>query len=154
MTKLKSRLLDNSDHSFFMDLIESSLEWQEEECKSEDLTEYLSSYKMYNGEWRVWTDNNHLLGVSYVLEWSPSNEKPWVGTIIVHENYRGKGYGRAILNEIGKVLSEKGHKALFAGCPIQRDSWLLFLGKCGFEQFKVEEDDTTYKKIMISVKSL
>ncbi|PGT78123.1 MULTISPECIES: GNAT family N-acetyltransferase [Bacillaceae] len=154
MTKLTSRILETSDYPFFMDLVRTSLEWQEEECKVEDITEYLSSYKMYNGDWRVWLDENHLIGISYVLEWSPANEKPWIGTIIVHENFRGKGYGKAILNEIGMVLSDNGHKAIFAGCPIQRDSWLLFLGKCGFEQFKVEEDDTTHKKFMISVKPL
>ncbi|WP_235991711.1 hypothetical protein [Metabacillus schmidteae] len=48
-------------------------------------------------------------------------------------------------------MSRKGHKALFAGCPIERDSWLQFLGNCGFEQFKVEKDEVTQKEYMIFV---
>jgi N-acetylglutamate synthase-like GNAT family acetyltransferase len=65
-----------------------------------------------------------------------------------------KGVGKRILTEIGNKLRHKGHKALFAGCPIRQDLWLQFLGKCGFEQFKVEMDETTKKEFMITVKPL
>lgn len=154
MTILSSSLLKEDDVEFLKTLIAGSPAWQKEECHAEELESYLLTYQMYNGEWRIWTLNGKQIGVSYVLEWSPANEKPWVGTILIHPNSRLKGFGRGILNEVGLELRQKGHKALFAGCPIGQDTWLQFLGKCGFEQFKVEKDDTTSKEFMITVKPL
>lgn len=152
--RITSRNLEKSDYPFLMEMIKSSPEWKEEECKEDDLITYLQSYSMYNGEWKMWFDEAIPIGVTYVLEWSPSNEKPWIGTILVHQSVRIKGYGRLIINEIGNELKVRGHRALFVGCPIHQNSWLLFLGKCGFEQFKVEKDETLNKEYMISVKLL
>lgn len=154
MTKISSEKLESDDLEFLRLLIIASEEWQNEECDVEDLQSYLFSYSMYNGEWRIWSIDHKKVGASYVLDWSPSNEKPWVGTILVHPSYRMKGIGKRILTEIGKELRHKGHKALFAGCPIRQDLWLQFLGKCGFEQFKVEMDETTKREFMITVKPL
>lgn len=154
MTNLSARELHVNDYRFLKEIIEVSPAWQKEECLVEDLQTYLLSYKMYNGQWRIWTSENKLVGVSYVLEWSPANEKPWVGTVLIHPAFQCKGYGRKILTMIGDELHQRGHKALFAACPINQDSWLQFLGKCGFQQFKVEKDDTTTKEYMITVKPL
>lgn len=154
MTTFSSRELQVDDYEFFKEIILESKIWQKEECHVDELHSYLMSYRMFNGEWRIWMINDKQIGVSYVLEWSPANEKPWVGTILIHPNSREKGMARGILNEIGIELSRKGHKALFAGCPIIQDSWLQFLGKCGFEQFKVEKEDTTSREFMIMVKPL
>lgn len=154
MTKFSSEKLETGDAAFLRFLISASENWQREECAVEDLQSYLFSYAMYNGEWRIWSRDLKKVAVSYVLEWSPSNEKPWVGTILVHPSYRMKGIGRGILTEIGEDLRRKGHKALFAGCPVNQDSWLQFLGRCGFDQFKVEMDEVTKKEFMITVKPL
>ncbi|MBO1510573.1 GNAT family N-acetyltransferase [Metabacillus bambusae] len=154
MISLSSRSLEKDDYEFFKEIIIESNEWQNEECNVEDLQTYLLSYKMFNGEWRIWKSGDKPVGVSYVMEWSPANEKPWIGTILVHPHLRMKGFGKSILAEIGSELSRKGHKALFVGCPIQQDKWLQFLGKCGFEQFKVEFDEYTSKEFMIAVKPL
>lgn len=154
MISLSSRSLEIDDYEFFKEIIRASTEWQNEECVEEDLQSYLLSYKMFNGEWRIWNSGDKLVGVSYVLEWSPANEKPWIGTILVHPHSRMNGFGKSIVTEIGSELSRKGHKALFVGCPIQQDTWLQFLGKCGFEQFKVEFNEFTSKEFMIAVKPL
>ncbi|MGM0873508.1 MAG: GNAT family N-acetyltransferase [Bacillota bacterium] len=154
MTTFSWRGLKEDDYEFFKEIIVESTDWQKEECHVEELQSYLMSYRMFNGEWRIWMMNDKRIGVSYVLEWSLANEKPWVGTILIYPNSRLKGMARGILNEIGIELSRKGHKVLFVGCPILQDSWLQFLGKCGFEQFKVEKEDTTSREFMIMVKPL
>jgi GNAT superfamily N-acetyltransferase len=151
---LSSRTLEKDDYEFFKEIIRASTEWQNEECVEEDLQSYLLTYKMFSGEWRIWNSGDKPVGVSYVMEWSPANEKPWIGTILVHPHSRMKGLGKSIVTEIGSELSQKGHKALFVGCPIQQNTWLQFLGKCGFEQFKVEFDEYTSKEFMIAVKPL
>jgi GNAT superfamily N-acetyltransferase len=154
VTTLTSRELHEDDFYFLKEIITASSEWQKEECHVNELKSYLLSYKMYNGEWRIWSIDNKHVGISYVLEWSPANEKPWVGTILVHPMAQRKGIGKNIVNTIGFELSLRGHKALFAACPTKQDSWLQFLGKCGFEQFKIEQDVSTSKDYMITVKPL
>ncbi len=152
MIKLRARELRSSDLPFFQVLINCSTEWQEEECESSELENYLLSYSMYKGQWRVWQDESgNDIGISYMVEWSPSNEKPWIGTILIHpSNYR-KGFGKMVIEQYKEELSKKGNKVLFAACPIYRDSWLQFLGSCGFEQFKVEKEEKTQKEYMITV---
>ncbi|WP_226530585.1 GNAT family N-acetyltransferase [Metabacillus niabensis] len=152
MTKIKARELQSKDLPFFQELIDASPEWQEEECVSVELETYLLSYSMYKGQWRIWCDESDKnVGVSFMIEWSPSNEKPWIGTILIHPSKHHKGFGKMIIAHYKEVLSKKGYRVLFAGCPIQRNSWMQFLGKCGFEQFKVEKDEGTQKEYMISV---
>lgn len=154
MTILTYRELDEKDFIFLKEIITESPEWQKEECCVNGLESYLLSYMMYNGEWRIWYSGKKRVGVSFMLEWSPANEKPWIGTVLVHPMSRRNGIGKNIMKTIGHELSKRGHKALFAACPIKQDSWLQFLGKCGFEQFKIERDDSSSKEYMITVKPL
>ena len=152
MRELRAREIQASDLPFFQELVDASPEWQEEECVSDDLETYVLSYLMYNGQWRIWYDeSDNYVGISYMVEWSPSNEKPWLGTILIHPSKYRKGFGKKIIDQYKEELSQKGHKALFAGCPIYKDTWLQFLGNCGFEQFKVEKDEVTQKEYMILI---
>ncbi|WP_226665917.1 GNAT family N-acetyltransferase [Metabacillus litoralis] len=154
MKKLTFRGLNELDHEFFKYVIEDSHIWKIEEEYENDLERYLLSYQMYNGQWRLWSINNEPIGISFHLEWSPSNERPWIGTILVHPSHRLKGLGKEIIIEIGHDLKSKGHKACYVGCSIHQDGWLQFLAKCGFEQFKMEKDEMNSKKYMISVMPL
>ncbi|KKI93787.1 hypothetical protein WQ54_01670 [Bacillus sp. SA1-12] len=154
MKELSSGTLEKEDYFFLKEIIAASPEWQNEECHAEELDSYLNAYKMYNGEWKIWKLGEVQVGVTYSLEWSPTNEKPWIGTILIHQASRSQGLGRRILAEIGLELKQKGQKVVFAACPIKQDSWLQFLGKCGFEQFKVEKDESTSKEYMITLKPL
>lgn len=142
------------DLHFFNELVKASPEWSKEECVPEQLETYLSNYSMYNGVWQVWELDGDLVGICYVLEWSPSNEKPWLGTILIHPSFRGQGFAKKIIAMIGEELKARGHKALFAACPSNQSSWLLFLGKCGFEQYKFEIDDHTSQQYILTVKPL
>jgi GNAT superfamily N-acetyltransferase len=151
---LISRELNVNDNNFFKEIIAESPDWQKEECSIDNLQHYLLSYNMYKGEWRIWSCENIDVGISYILEWSPANEKPWLGTILIHPSVQRRGLGKEILDKIGSELYQRGHKAFFAACPIVQDSWLQFLGKCGFQQFKVEKDENTLKEYMITVKPL
>ncbi|WP_246017702.1 hypothetical protein [Mesobacillus subterraneus] len=46
-------------------------------------------------------------------------------------------------------LKAAGHKALFAGVPIDEYEWANFLTDCGFEQFKTEENKGETFMIMV-----
>lgn len=141
------------DYPFLEEIAQASPEWKREEKFEGNIEEYLLVYKMYHGKWYVWYDKSMPVGISYFLEWSPSNEKPWLGTVLIEPGLRGDGYGRQIIDNICNELSKENHKAIFAACPIERDDWLLFLAKCNFEQFKVEKSDTE-KEYMILVRPL
>ncbi|EWH19752.1 hypothetical protein M769_0125590, partial [Bacillus haynesii] len=47
---------------------------------------------------------------------------------------------KEVIKTIGKCLREKGHKALFAAVPYEKDEWLNMLARSGFEQLKTEKD--------------
>lgn len=148
---LKSRPFEDSDYPFLAELICSSETWQKEECRPDEAEEYRTSYKMYNGNWLVWMKSNEMIGISFHLDWAPSNEKPWIGTVLIDHQHRKQGMGKEIIGQISAVLKQDGHKAIFAGCPASRLDWLQFLGICGFEQLKSEKD-THGKEYIISVK--
>ncbi|MDQ0231318.1 GNAT family N-acetyltransferase [Metabacillus malikii] len=151
---LFSRELEEQDFGDFAEIIAASDEWRQEETDVDQLHIYLTHYKMYNGEWRVWQYNEHIIGIVYSMEWSPSNEKPWLGTILIHPDYRRKGFAKLIINQIADKLKQQGHSAIFAACPSHRYSWLTFLSNCGFEQFKYEKDEEKLKEYIITVKPL
>ncbi|MBU8788219.1 MULTISPECIES: GNAT family N-acetyltransferase [Bacillus] len=138
---MNSRPFSASDLAFFEELIRFSPEWAEEELSGEPVKSYMQSYAMYNGSWLVWEDDGRPAAVSFHLEWAPSNGKPWLGTLLVHPDYRRKGRGKTIIGNIGSRLKNAGHKALFAAVPFDRDEWQQMLAHCGFEQLKTEKDE-------------
>ncbi|MFC0274675.1 GNAT family N-acetyltransferase [Metabacillus herbersteinensis] len=138
---LSSRELTQADFPFFEDLITYSPSWQEEECHLETIDAYMLKYKMLNGRWLVWSCNSKQIGISFTVAWSPANEKPWIGTILIHPNERMKGFASTIIDHICEGFRQSGEKAVFAGCPINQNEWIKFLANCQFEQFKVERDD-------------
>jgi GNAT superfamily N-acetyltransferase len=137
---IQNRLLTEADYSFFRELMMESHIWMQVECTPDQLEEYLLSYKMYNGYWLVWTLENEKVGISFHIEWSPANEKPWLGTILIHKKFRRRGLAKEVINQISDELKRGGNKALFAGCPLAQLEWLKFLGASGFEQLKIEKD--------------
>lgn len=146
---MKNRLLTESDYSFFRELITDSSMWMQEECTPDQLEEYFLSYKMYNGNWTVWTKENEKAGISFHIDWSPSNEKPWLGTILIHKKFRRRGLAKEVINQISDELKRGSHKALFAGCPLSQQEWLKFLGACGFEQLKMEKDSNGHDYMIV-----
>ncbi|MED3386846.1 GNAT family N-acetyltransferase [Bacillus subtilis] len=133
-------------------LAEAHPVWKEEEFGDKDAQDYIISYSMYNGAWLVWEKDGLPVAVSYHLEWSPSNGKPWLGAVLIDPAEEKKGHAKMIIEQISKLLRAK-HKAMFAGVPIERSEWILFLSQCGFEQLKTEKDEKG-KSFMILVKPL
>lgn len=149
---LRNRSFEQDDLCLLEKLAKAHPEWKEEEFGGKDAESYIISYSMYNGSWLVWETAGHPVAVSYHLEWAPSNGKPWLGTVLVDPDEENKGYARMIIEQISKSLRDK-HKAMFAGVPIDRSEWILFLSQCGFEQLKTEKDERG-KSFMILVKPL
>ncbi|WP_338781729.1 GNAT family N-acetyltransferase [Metabacillus sp. FJAT-52054] len=129
--------------------VKESPEWISEETEPGLLEEYLKKYEMYQGEWRIWELNGEPAAITFSIEWSPSNEKPWLGTILVHPSKRSQGIGERVIRMIAAELKEKGHKVLFAGVPAERLAWIQFLSKAGFEQFKMEKNEGEDYTILI-----
>ncbi|MFY0759209.1 GNAT family N-acetyltransferase [Metabacillus dongyingensis] len=148
---LNYRLFEEKDYPFFTELISASEAWHEEECRPDQAEEYMTSYKMYNGTWLIWMKSAEKIGISFHLNWAPSNEKPWIGTILIHPEHRKQGLAKKMIEQISAQLKGDGHKAVFAGCPASRLDWLKFLGRCGFEQLKSEKDSEG-KEYIITVK--
>ncbi|MBS2968815.1 GNAT family N-acetyltransferase [Metabacillus sp. KIGAM252] len=137
------------DFSFFVRCVKKSPEWINEETEPALLEEYMKKYEMYQGEWRIWEENGEPAAITFSIEWSPSNEKPWLGTILVHPSKRSQGIGKKVIRSAAAELKEKGHKILFAGVAAERLDWIQFLSKAGFEQFKMEENSGEAYTILI-----
>lgn len=150
---LSFRLYEKDDQPFFEKLIQDSVAWQEEECSVSGLASYMQKYEMMNGKWTLWSKGEKPLGISFTVDWVPSNEKPWIGTILMDGRARRKGYGRQIVDQIAERYKKQGHDVLFTSVPLHRIDWMQFLAMCGFEQFKVEENERN-KRYMVMARPL
>lgn len=125
---------------FFTRIIEDSPLWEENELKNLSLDEYINSYASMQGYWQVWIDSGIPIGITFTVDKAPSNNKMWLGTILIAKSHRNKGFARKIIKKLATQALSKGEEALFCGIPIEINEWTIFLGKCGFEQFKIEKD--------------
>ncbi|RBP95080.1 acetyltransferase (GNAT) family protein [Cytobacillus firmus] len=132
-----SRFKDE-DFPFFLEVIRDSAAWEEEEKSGHNLMDYMARYQELNGEWRIWRHDGERIAVTFHVNSSPSNRKPWLGTILVKNSIRRKGIGTKIIGQLAAELKKKGEKSFFAGVPENRQSWIYFLADAGFEQFKME----------------
>ncbi|WP_251027554.1 GNAT family N-acetyltransferase [Bacillus sp. ISL-41] len=117
--------------------------------KGLSLQEYMEQYERYSGEWRVWEKEGSPVAMSFHLESAPSNQKPWLGTILVKAEERRQGIVSAIMNQLSDEFKVNGQKAVFAAVPIDEYEWSNFLTDCGFEQFKTEENKGETFLIMV-----
>nr|WP_251030223.1 GNAT family N-acetyltransferase [Bacillus sp. ISL-35] len=132
-----------------MEIAESSRKWLKNELQGQDLAGYLKQYEDLSGEWRVWEKGGVPVSITYHLEYAPSNQKPWLGTILVKADVRRKGIASSILEGLSLELKANGHRALFAAVLIDEYEWSNFLTDCGFEQFKTEENEGETFLIMV-----
>ncbi len=149
MVKLAWRPYSSSDSVFLQELAETSRKWMENELRGLDLTDYLKQYEELSGEWRVWEKRGIPVSVTFHVESAPSNQKPWLGTILVKADERRSGIASTILDELSAELRASGHKAFFAAILIDEYEWSNFLTDCGFEQFKTEENEGETFLIMV-----
>lgn len=102
----------------------------------EDMISYVQTYEGMGCEFNVWLHEDLPVAITAVLDDAPSNQKSWLGTIVVHPLKRKKSIGRSVIRTL---LSEKSD-VVFSGIPYDLNDWSLFLGKCGFEQYGIEEE--------------
>ncbi|MFC0475231.1 GNAT family N-acetyltransferase [Robertmurraya beringensis] len=136
---LQYRKMIESDVSLIKAFTTFDSLWKSIEMDALTAKEYINKYVL--GEWRVWQQNNKDVAITYHLDHAPSNNKPWLGTVIINPNDRRQGFGTQVVKQLKKELREKGHKAIFAGVPVEADIWIQFMSDCYFEQFKIEKDD-------------
>ncbi|MBT2694741.1 GNAT family N-acetyltransferase [Bacillus sp. ISL-55] len=149
MVILTWRQFKSPDLPFFKDLISTSSKWSKNELQGLSLKEYIEQYDDLTGEWRVWETSGRPAAISFHVESAPSNQKPWLGTILVKAEERRQGIASAIINHLSGELKLNEHKALFAAVPVDEYEWSNFLADCGFEQFKTEENEGETYLIMV-----
>lgn len=110
-----------------------------------DIVSYIQTYKGIGCKWKLWKRGDQPVAISCALPNAPSNHKPWVGTVVVNPEMRNLGIGRAVISKLREEIDE----VMFAGIPYARIDWSIFLGKCGFEQYGIEEAQS--KKYLIMV---
>jgi GNAT superfamily N-acetyltransferase len=148
-----SQPFKREDFLFVERLIHTCPEWMsEEEYPYEGLQAFLKSFDALQGTWSVWYLDSEKVAFSFYVERAPSNNRPWIGTILVEESYRSKGIGKRIMKCLFEDLQNRGHKIAYAAVPIQQNNWIRFLSCCGFEQFKLEKDEE--KTYLLFVKPL
>jgi hypothetical protein len=136
---------EESDYEFFQACVKNSPEWQITECTVQQLSDYIQSYEYLNGRWLVWNYNGEPIGISYTVNESPANGRPWIGTILVENGKRQKGFGSRIVEALSREWEKSGHKVIYTAIPIMQNGWSEFLSKCSFEQYKIEkENEITY----------
>lgn len=64
----------------------------------------------------------------------------------IHPQYRNKGVGRLLLNEIFKEARKKSLKKIYAGVKKDNKNSLEFFNKNGFEKIKEKQDTFLFKK--------
>jgi GNAT superfamily N-acetyltransferase len=138
--EVTSRSLSAGDYAFFKYLADHSEEWLVHETQGRGIEEYIEEHSELDGEWRVWEKEGERAGVTFHVTRAPSNQKPWIGTILVDPDRRGTGLGRGILSTLGEELAAE-NKAVFTAVPASESGWLKFLSKSGFEQYKSEIDE-------------
>lgn len=119
-------------------------DWIEEEFGrmpiAEDIFTYIQAYEGMGCEFRLWFKDEAPVAITAVLDQAPSNQKSWLGTIVVDPVQRRKGVGHDVIQ---CIVGEK-REVVFAGIPLQQNEWSLFLGKCGFEQYAIEGEGKKY----------
>lgn len=149
MVILTWRRCKNTDLLFFQDLISESAKWSINELRGLSLEEYIEHHADLPGEWRIWEQAGDPVAVSYHMESAPSNQKPWLGTMLVKAEERRRGIASAILNHLSDEFKVNRQRALFAAVPFDEYEWANFLTDCGFEQFKTEENEGETFLIMV-----
>lgn len=149
MVKLKQRPFYHSDIPFFQDVLSDSPKWRKNESGDLELPDFMEQYEDLSGQWQIWELDNRPAAITYHIESAPSNQKPWLGTILVPRSERRKGIAAAVISHLASGLKEKGHKAIFAGVPIEEYEWSNFLSDCGFEQFKTEQSNGDTYLVMV-----
>jgi GNAT superfamily N-acetyltransferase len=130
-----------TDLIFFKRIAMDCDEWKEIELKGKSIEEYIDESEKWHGEWRVWNIGEDKVALSYHVKKAQSNEKPWLGTLLVAAEWRGNGVAKLILDFISKEVYSDSADVLFAACPISQIKWSSFLSKNGFEQYKLEKDE-------------
>jgi GNAT superfamily N-acetyltransferase len=136
---IQYRKMRESDSTLINYFTQFDTLWRSLEMNQLTTKEYIQKYN--EGEWRIWEQDESDVAITYHLENAPSNNKPWIGTIIVQPNERRQGLGIRVVQQLKEELQEKGHKAIFAGVPVDAHIWIRFLSDCYFEQFKIEKDE-------------
>ncbi len=143
------RFIRPEDTPFLDELSKGSRKWREIELKDLDLPAYMEQYDGMQGEWRIWETDGSPAAISFHLESAPSNQKPWLGTLLVRPEDRRKGIAGTLIANLCKELRDKDCKVLFSAVPIEEYEWVNFLSDCGFEQFKTEDHEDVIYLIMV-----
>lgn len=79
-------------------------------------------------------DNGKLVGVTVLIK---SKDVFEIKNVSVHDDYRGKGIAKAMINEAMRLAKKSGAKVIEVGTGNSSLSQLEFYQKCGFRMYKI-----------------
>ena len=82
------------------------------------ITVWMSLYESLEGDWLVWYDDMKLVGFSFHVQKAPSNNRPWIGMVLVDPEKRDCGYGIRIVNGLSNTLLKQGASIVYSAVPI------------------------------------
>ncbi|WP_349410357.1 GNAT family N-acetyltransferase [Pseudalkalibacillus sp. SCS-8] len=139
------RNLISDDLPMMVDWFVESQDWIAEEgllsseIDVQRIQVWMSLYEKYEGEWLVWLKDESPIGMTFHVLSAPSNQKPWIGMVMVNPLYRRRHFGVEVVERIVEQISKEGTDIVYAASPFKRLSWIRFLGACSFEQIGLEK---------------
>lgn len=99
--------------------------------------------------------NGRLTAVLEVLKDYPEPGTAWIGLLLIHPNFRGRGLGREIVSSLSAALQPAGVREIRLGVLDENISGLDFWQKLGFRQIAVKPNrqfgSKTHKVIVLAL---
>jgi len=94
--------------------------------------DHILIWKLQNQEIVIATDDEELIGyLRLEFLWS---KYPYIGLILVHPDYRGKGLGRRLLRFVEEHIKKKGLKLIYSSSQVNENSPQEWHRKMGFKE--------------------
>ncbi|CAN7764393.1 GNAT family N-acetyltransferase [Paenibacillus sp. LjRoot153] len=95
---------------------------------------------------RLINDVEETVGFILFLEKNPNDGFPWIGLLMIHENYKRKGYGKAAFRLLEKYLHEQRCSTVRIGILKANQPAKIFWESLGFTYY-----DTKISNLKIEV---
>ncbi|CAM3658262.1 GNAT family N-acetyltransferase [Mesobacillus zeae] len=96
--------------------------------------------------------DNHYVGIIEFIMDNPTDRKPWLGLLIIHNNWTKKSYAAKALAKYEEIMKSRNINEVRLGCFTANITGMNFWGKQGFR--KVKEITFHEKPLWIMEKAL
>jgi phosphinothricin acetyltransferase len=93
-------------------------------------------------EWLVADDGDRVVGYAYAAPFHERSAYRWSAevSVYIHEDHRGAGVGRILLQELLKRLTDRGFVNVFGGVALPNDGSVRLFESFGFERIALQKE--------------